>query len=74
MCISGVGVKEGELDDGDGDGVSFRVEEDRKRDPDAVVEPAGGGLGGDACVGEETEGGLGELRRAGMRIFGAVVV
>lgn len=39
-----------------------------------MVEPAGGGLGGDAGLGEETEGGLGELGRAGVRIFGTVVV
>lgn len=74
MCVSGVGVEEGKLDNRDGDGVSFRVEEDRKWDPDAVVEAACGGLGGDACVGEETEGGLGELGRAGVREFSAVVV
>lgn len=74
MCVSGVGVEEGELDDGDGDGVSFRVEEDREWDPDAVVEASCGGLGGDACVGEEAESGLGELGRAGVRVFGAVVV
>lgn len=74
MCVSRVGVKERELDNGDGDGVSFRVEEDREWDPNAVVKTPCGGLGGDACVGEETEGGLGELGGAGMWIFGAVVV